>query len=126
MTDRLKLMIDAALNRAGREILNATTDTGEVEAGLWGAEVAEMTRRRDEWKARAERAEARIAELEAERDVLVAGAYEAAKKAVADLPYGQSEGVAEGHEQAYRALEALTTADAKAALEPASGNAEGG
>lgn len=37
-----------------------------------------------------------------------AAGIEAAKKAIADLPWGRTEAVDEGHEQAFRAVEALT------------------
>lgn len=41
-------------------------------------------------------------------DVGFAAGIEAAKKAIADLPWGRTEAVDEGHEQAFRAVEALT------------------
>jgi phosphoribosyl-ATP pyrophosphohydrolase len=41
-------------------------------------------------------------------DAGLAAGIEAAKKAIADLPWGRTEAVDEGHEQAFRAVEALT------------------
>lgn len=41
-------------------------------------------------------------------DVVFAAGIDAAKKAIADLPRGRTDAVDEGHEQAFRAVEALT------------------
>lgn len=97
-------------------------DTQEVERLL--AEVEILLQGKNNWAARAEKAEAerdtlqaRVSELEAERDAMVAAAYEAAAKEMAD--YGSSFGGynATTPEEAASEIRTLTPADAKAALD---------
>lgn len=89
LRSRRDLLTEIARHKRDKDALHSTIENCVSVGASLQAEIARLTAERD--TARAE----------------TAMAFETAKKAIADLPTPRSEEVMEGHEQAYRAVEAL-------------------